>query len=294
MKLKIFIILILCFLLICIKEINIYSFSPRNEYLWIEFGKCIREKDGSLTLLLKLNYGRFPDAVKKELRGLDDIGVFYTMAKTDNEGKDVFYATQIKKGEQGYSININSSEENRFVVFAQAKKQNKITHQYLAKTSFFLFGHAFSKSKRMRPTPSSTHEINRQLEICTIPEFQYWPQTGNPFKIVLTFNKDYLAQKALSLFDENMPPIDIITDEKGECIYVPPEDKRLNKKGETPFKQTVIVAEEIHGDTKHISSCTLLLHRSRFKNYRFFEGTAIFLGTMAVVSLFVSCRKKED
>ncbi|RKY36751.1 MAG: hypothetical protein DRP78_02910 [Candidatus Omnitrophota bacterium] len=291
MKIRILIILILFIYFILIQGIDIYAFSSKEEYLWIEFGKCMREKDGSLTLPLELNYGRFPGA-KQGLKGLDEVSVFYSLSETDHNGKPVFYTARIQQDKQNYSVNINSSKQNRFIVFAQAKKkQNKVTIRYLAKTSFFLFGHSFSKKKTTRIILS--REINRQLEIRIIPEFQCWPQTGNSVKIIPVFKKGYLAEKAISLFDQNMPQVEIMTNEKGECVYVPREDKRLNQKGETAFKQAVIVAEEDQGGIKHISSYTLLLHRSRFKNYKFFMGIAIFLGTMAAVFLFVIAGRKR-
>lgn len=289
MKIRILIVLILFFLFI--KGIDVYAFSLKDDYLWIEFGKCIREKNGSLTLPLKLNYGRFPGA-KKGLEELNDVSVFYSLAETDDEGKPVFYAARIQKDKQHYFVNINSCEQNRFVVFAQAKKKrNKSTEQYFAKTSFFLFGHAISKKKNTRTILS--REINWQLEIRIIPEFQCWLQTGDSVKIIPVFKKGFLAQKEIALFDENLPMVEIMTDEKGECAYVPTEDKRLNQKGGREFKQVVMVAEETRGGIKHISSYTLLLHRSRFKNYRFFMGAVIFLGTMAAVSLFVIGRRKR-
>ncbi len=291
MKIRILIVLIVFFLFIFIRGVDIYAFSPGDDYLWLEFEQCIREKNGSLTLPLRLNYGRFPGA-KKGLRELDDVSVFYSLAETDDEGKPVFYAARIQKDKQNYSVNINSSEQNHFIVFAQAKKKrNKITDQYLAKTSFLLFGHAFFKKKNTRTILS--REVNRQLEIRTVPDVQCWPQTGNSVKIIPVFKKGRLAQKAISLFDENLPSVEIMTDEKGECAYIPPEDKRLNQKGEREFKQTVIVTEETQGGIRYISSYTLLLHRSRFKNHRFFMGAAIFLGTMVVVFLFVIARRKR-
>lgn len=289
MKIKLILIIIL--ILFLTKFVNLYAFSPKDDYLWIEFAECIKEKDGSLTLPLKINYGSFPYK-KKEVLEFDSLRAFYTLAKEDDEGSWLFYETEIERGKGKNIVKIKSFTADRFIVFVEAKKTwGEATHCYFAKTSFTLFGHSSSKRKQIKPIALT--EINRQLEIFTTPQFHYWPQTGNPIKIIPLFNKDYLPLKVMYLFDENMPSIDIMTDEKGSYTYVPPEDKKLNWKGETAFKQAVIVTEETKGDIRYISSYTLLLHRSRFKNCKLLAGAVIFLGTMLSVFLFVIIKRKR-
>lgn len=270
---------------------EIYAFSPKNNHLWIEFQECIKEKDGALTLPLQINYGRFPDE-KKEIPGFDSFRAFYSLSEKDDEGKRIFYEARIEKNKGKYAVNIKSFKADCFVVLVEAKEtRGGATRWYLAKTSFVLFGHSFFGRDKIKPV--SLDEINQRLDLLITPEFHYWPQTGNPVKITPIFNNDYLAQKVLYLFDENMPSLDIVTDEKGNYIYVPPEDKKLNWKGETAFKQTVIVAEETRVDMRYISSYTLLLHRSRFKNRKLLAGAGIFGGIGAGLFLFVFVKRKR-
>ena len=225
---------------------------------------------------------------------VDFTGTFSDSGRdTDSDGKFNYLDLTV-------NVNVNTAGEYDFYAildkddanFIEARKSlGESVHWYLAKTSFTLFGHSSSKRKYVKPILSN--EINRPLEIYISPRFHYWPQTGNPVKITPLFNKDYLARKVVCLFDENMPSMDIMTDEKGNYTYVPPEDKKLNWKGETAFKQAVIVAEETKGDIKYISSYTLLLHRSRFKNRKLLMGVVIFLGTMIGVFLLVIVKRKR-
>ncbi|MFH1440433.1 MAG: hypothetical protein ABIH18_00090, partial [Candidatus Omnitrophota bacterium] len=218
---------------------------------------------------------------------------FYTLAKENDKKNWIFHETQIEKNGGKTQIKIKSAATNNFIVFVEAKiTEGGIPRWYSAKTSFILFGHSFTPQPSGLLRPLGIRN-DTKLEISISPQFNYWPQTSNPIKITPLFNKDYLPQKDIYIFDENMPLIDILTDEKGNYTYLPPEDKKLNWKGEKTFKQVVIVTEENKENIKYISSYTLLLHRSRFKNYKLFTGILIFLGTMITVFLIVIRKRKR-
>ncbi|MFH1245075.1 MAG: hypothetical protein V1662_01160, partial [Candidatus Omnitrophota bacterium] len=238
-----------------IKETKGIAFSPQDNYLWIEYAESIREKDGSVTLPLLINYGRFPGK-KGESGELDSVRAFYSLPEKDDEAEPVFYEARIEQSSGRRLVKIKAVQTTRFIVFAQAKKiEGKITHWYLAKTAGTLFGH--SSSKQIKPVAAA--EINRQGEIFISPQFDYWPQTGNPVRITPVFNDKSMPGKALCLFDENEPALkqngsgqarEITTDAAGDYDYVPPNDQKLNWQGEQAFKQTIILAEEREGNTK--------------------------------------------
>lgn len=267
------------------------ALTPGDDYLWIEFGEKSKEKDGSLTLPLRINYGRFPDK-KRSVSELDALRVFYTTNEKDTEENAVFYEAPIERTGGEYLVRVRSFKTNRFTVLVQGRKSGgETTHRYLAKTSFVLFGHSSSEEKEAKAVPSD--KVNRQLEISASPEPSYWPQTGNPVKISLSFNKGSLGDGGVYIFDENKGPIDAKTDGTGNYIYIPPHDKKLNWKGETAFKQTVVVAEETRGNTNYTSSYTLLLHRSRYKNRRLPPGVSIFGVTMVGAFWLVIVKRKR-
>lgn len=270
---------------------EIFAFSSKENYLWIEYKKQVKEKDGSVTLPLQINYGIFPND-KKDISKLENIKVFYSYSGTNNGKNRILYQIKIEKDNGKNLIEINSPATNRFTVFVEAEKtEDKTTLDYLAKTSFILFGHAASNANRIFPVPAP--EFNRQLEIFITPEFYYWPQTNSPIKISSAFNNVPLAKKDMSIFDENMPVQEIITDEKGSCTYLPPDDKKLNWQGETAFKQSLITMEESEGNIKYISSYTLLLHRSRFKNNKVLGGIILFLVSAICIFLYVMIKRAK-
>jgi hypothetical protein len=267
------------------------AFSPKDDYLWIEFGERIKEKDGSLTLPLEINYGRFPNNRKGDWQ-LDALRAFYTLTEKDDKGNRIFYEAEIEKAKGVYLVRIKSFKTDRFIVLIEGRRtQDEAAHYYLAKTSFVLFGHSPLERKKIKPAPST--EINRQFEISIAPEFSGWPQTCNPVRIVPSFNQHQLGEKAVSISDENQDPIEVKTDEGGNYTYIPPDDKKLNWKGTRAFKQTVIVAEETRGNTNYVSSHTLLLHRNRFKNRSPVLGAGIFWGSVAGILLLVVAKRKR-
>ena len=289
----------LCCAMITIFPLLLFSPAPtttcaspsKDNYLWIEFSKQIKEKDGSVTQPLFIYYGIFPDQ-KKGTWELDGFRAFYTLNEKDEKGNRIFYEAEIERDKGKSLLRIKAFHTDRCIVLVQGrKKQGKATRCYSAKTSFVLFGHSPSKRKKIKPVASS--EINRQFAISITPQFHYWPQTSNPVKIALSFNEEHLGGKILSIFDENQGVIDLKTDETGNYTYTSPNDKKLNREGETAFKQTVVVAEETEGNTNYISSYTLLLHRNRFKNRKVLPGISIFGGTMVGVFLLVVVKRKR-
>lgn len=271
---------------------QVYAFSPRDNCLWIEYGVRVREKDGTLTLPLEIKYGVFPGK-EQGARDLRDLRVFYG-SDGEDPGKRVYYhEVSVEEAGRVYRARIRLSDRvNRFTVRAQARRDEYgVTYRYCAKTSFLLFGRFSSgknKSRGILP-----NEVARRLEITLTPEFHYWPEVGNPVTIASVFDNSPRPYNTIYLFDENGVSVELHADKTGSCRYLPPEDAKLNRKGEPAFKQTVMVAQEESGGIKYISSYTLLLHRSRFKNYRLFPGVVVFLGTAVGVSFLIMSRRKR-
>ena len=261
-----------------------------DDFLWLEYGDGTKEKDGSLILELKIHYGRFPD-IKNSSIELDNLNAVYTAQSTrGKEDSKPLYRADIHEDISGYSVKIESAKENRIVLIVTAQKTyNGDTSHYLAKTSFTLFGKSMSEaSERFPADPDSTE---RSLEICIDPEHHFWPQTGNPIKVFPLYNGKIQAEKNISVFDEHAFPVELITDETGNIVYVPPEDKKLNSMGETASKQTVLVCGLAYRGEKYISSYTLLLHRSRFGKHEYLPALAVF-GSAFILFLFYMVVKR--
>lgn len=273
---------------------DVYAFLPEDNYLWIENGGCVKEKNGAVILSLQINYGKFSGG-RQEIPGFDELRAFYVLVEKNGkeEKSRTFYETRIEKDKEEFRINIESCGTSRIMVLVEAKKTiNGTIYRYLAKTSIVLFGNS-SNNKTSQKRIVLPGEIERQLEINISPEFHYWRETGEPLGIAPLFIGKPLSDKSIYIFDENIALEKITTDKAGSYVYIPPEDKKLNRKSEEAFKEVVIVAEEDMGSAKYISSYTLLLHRSRFKNRKIFAGAAIFTTAMASAFLTVILKRKR-
>lgn len=271
---------------------TIYALPQKDDYLWLEFGQQIKEKNGSVTQPLCIHYGRFPDK-KEGIVELEDLRGFYTLNEKDEEGESIFYTAAIERDKKASFIKINSPDTNCFTVLVLGKRNlGAVEYRYLARVSFILFGHSGIKKKEVKPLVPSP-EITRRMEICIAPEYCCWPQTGDPIKLTPLFDKISLGGKEIYIADESGDCIVVETDKFGDYVYIPPDNQKLRLKGERAFKQTIILAEKTAENTTYKSSYTLLVHRSRFGNMNLHLGGSIFGGTMAIVFITAVMRRKN-
>jgi hypothetical protein len=276
-------------------------FPIENMYLWIEFGEHHKERDASVTQHLKIYYGSFPD-YKTTLFHLDGVKGIYTMNEKDAKGEIIYYPLEIMEEKGEASIRITSYKTNPFAVLVQGEKNNgKQKKIYLAKTSFFLFGNSHKNKKQVESELSSSNteiKIAEDLQIHITPLYSYWRQVDTPVTLNIFFDNQKLKKKPVHIIDENdedvFNPIIRKTDESGELIYIPPDDRKLRQKGTTAYKQMVIMAEERKENSIYISSFTLLLHRSRFKHYNVPAGVIIFLSLLIVFFVLILLQRKGD
>ncbi|MBN2534355.1 MAG: hypothetical protein JXB88_15820 [Spirochaetales bacterium] len=278
---------------------NNVVFSMENNYLWIEFGEHHKEKDASVTQELHIYYGSFPD-YKTTLLHLDEVKGVYTMNEIDTKGDVVYYPLEIIEEKGEVFIRITSHKTNPFTVLIQGEKNNKKQKKiYLAKTSFFLFGNSNKKQVESELFTSNTViKIAENLQIHINPHYSYWRQVDTPVTFNVFFDNQKLKKKIVHIIDENdenvFNPITRMTDESGELIYIPPDDRKLRQKGSTAYKQIVIMAEEQKENSIYVSSFTLLLHRSRFKHYNVPVGVIIFSSLLTVFFVLMLLQRKGD
>ena len=291
MRKKLLSITIFVLLLFFIGSTSAYTLSLKDDYLWIEYGKQIKEKDGSRTQPLFIYYGRFPDK-KGDVSELENLRVFYTLNKKNENAENIFYGADIEKDKKTSFVKVNSLKSNRFTVLVKGKRNSgEQEYKYFAKASFVIFGHSPFKEKEIEPVLSN--EISNRLEIRIAPEHSGWPQTGNHVKLTPLFDKDHLCEKKIHIADENINSVDVKTSDKGNFVYTPPDDKKLKRKWLTAYKQTVMLVEETKGNTTYKSSYTLLFHRSRFGSRNLVLGSGIFGGTMAVTFIVIAIRRRK-
>ena len=268
------------------------AFAEKNNSLWIEFGEQIKEKDGSVTQPLFIYYGRFPDKKGSPLE-LEVCRAGYTLNRKDKNGENIFYPAAFESVNGAVTIRVNAVKSDRYTVLAEAERMfGGARYVYLAKASFFLFGHSPFKRKETKPVLSN--EIIERLKIGIVPEHSVWLQTGVPANFVLSFDKSIMAEKKVCIVDENGSFTEMRVDKEGRAVYVSPDDEKLNYRGKTAYKQVVIQTEEIRKNTIFKSSCTLLFHPSRFGKRSFLFGVSILAITIAVVFTIVGIKRRNS
>ena len=256
-----------------------YASLPKDGYFWIEYGDRTKEKDGSLTQVLKLNYGIYPDT-KISFKNPGSLIMYYSADEQE------YYESKLIEKDNEYFTKINTFKTHRFNVFAQAQSENGKSH-YLAKTCFVLFGPKTAKDN----TRKRIGYKERLFDIEVLNR-SYWPQTGMEVKIVPLFNKNRITGKKLNILDETFGHNSMKTGEDGTVVYTAPHDKKLNMKGTAAFKQTVIAAKHKNGDDTYKTSYTLIFHRSRFVNHRYIPGWCILFFSACSAFAFILFKRK--
>lgn len=271
------------FILICgwffLNAGSTLALADEDKYLWIEMENAERLRDGSLNLKLYLYFGNFPD--KKEPAGkLHELNAFYIKSALGESSPVDCYRATIHNSNGSCYINIKSPDENSYTLYVNGRRIIGSTkYNYFAKTTFALFGK--STNRNSMDFPADTSDINRQFEMLAVPDFHYWPQTGSPIKISISFNGSPSAFNSIYVHDEHNPEIIVMSNNNGEISYTPPEDTELNRRGSTAFKHTIATVSHSESDDNYTASRTFIFHRSRYGKNRNGIGVILFGFTLA-------------
>jgi len=265
--------------------------ASESDCLWVEFDERIREKDGSLTQLLHIDYGRFPSK-RKGLAELRELRAFCRLKGEDTDGKIRYREVEVERDGGAGLIRIRAYKTSAYAVLIRGKvSQDGRENVLLASASFVLFPRSFSEGPGAGDAPAI--EVEQRFRISVTPEFSYWPQTGEAVDISLSFDGEPVADKTVRVFEESGTTAKFQTDATGHLSYVPSEDEKLNRQGVAAFKQTVVVSERKVDRATHVSSHTFLFHRSRFGNRRLLPGVGIFVGTLAGAIALIIWRRRS-
>ena len=261
--------------------------------LWISYGELTKNPDGSVTLPLEINYGEI-SGNKGNILELKNVRVVCSTGRKNAKRNLLCHELPVTVENGTWRTGVSSARTGRFTVMAEARRsEGERTCFYSAKTSFVLFGHSSAKNKNIQP--GFQKKAQCPLRISFIPCFNYWPQTGAAISVGLEFTGKPIISCPIRVYDENFPPATVMSGgTKGQCVYVPPNDWKLNRKGKRAFKHLVMVAEYSNGTNKYIASCTRILHRSRFANRRMMPGLTLFCGCLAgFLVIVIGIRRKR-
>ncbi len=237
---------------------NIEHTVELNDYLWFEFDELKNESNGIVVQLLNLRFNT------TGIKDFPEVKVYYRM----NQQPQI-YLLNIKEKLPFRFVEIVAGKTIHFDVVAVVDVKDD-SGVYLARTSFFLFGHSEKQIVRHIATDS----VNPHLPIIALSKPDYWPQTGQLYTFILSEP----ALKLMSFDGNRWKPIAM--EHEKEFNYIPPHDKKLDGSGATAFNNDIIYYETKYGTRSVKSTFSLLLHRSRFAHQNGKYGFAVFFFAM--------------
>ncbi|MBZ9577938.1 hypothetical protein KJA13_02780 [Patescibacteria group bacterium] len=272
----------------------------KDDYLWLEYGNEVKNEDGSVTQLLYICYGQFPDQ-KKDISQLDALEAIYTFDKKDKKNEIIFYKLKIGTEENKPYICINSTDTNRYTVLVKGKKfKREIKYHFLAKASFFLFGNSKSLGGESRYSPTET---DNRFDMVIYREHinegnTLYRRFGFPIRLTVAFDKKPFGYQEVDVIDNSGNIQQIKTDKNGSFFYIP-RNPGAFQKGQKGFGQNLVVAERILGSIVYKYAYTVLFkHKCHVATQRrdldMKKGTTIFILSV-VLSLTgaIIARKKS-
>lgn len=195
----------------------------------------------------------------------------------------VYQSIPVIKTGGKWMIQLASGTPRNFAIRVQAQgmANGKKTY-FVAETNCSIFGRKLGMKDETRKEALPPAWFSG-LGMSIYPPFYYWPQTETPLQVTLHFGNRVLPKKALTVFDESLPPEYFLTDDSGRVVYTPPNDPVLNRKSEKASKQVFLVAFHSEGDNLFVVTRTLRLHRNRYSHLQPHMGMALF-GTTALVT----------
>lgn len=231
-----------------------------DDYLWLEFDEEIKNTDGNIIQSLFLYYGQFPYK-KGSIQKLDKMEAFYTFGEKNKKGEDIFYKLEIEKEKVKSYIKVRSKKENWCMVLVRGNgKSNVSEYNYLAKTSFFLFGHADDTEQE---SAIGIGRFDKRLDMIIYrervkEEFTYNRRRHFPIRAIIAFDKKPLSNKDIYIVDEEGNSTRLKTDKKGNFVYFPLNGDEPHLKKEKKFKQELMVSEYILGNTIYKGTYAIL------------------------------------
>ncbi len=254
------------------------SYKPEEKFLWLEYGKQLKNKDGSVVqvLLVRDNGG------SKSFNSLSSRGKFKAIYRVDRKNN---YSLPLYFDRGRAELRIKSGKTSFFEVRLTACLDGAL---YSAETSFYLFGKAdyLIKRDKLKDIPEHFPIISMHFSADN-----YWPQTGREYRFKVNSHTGYIPEiKAID--KKNILSLDL--HHSGEFTYTPSHDRDLDKQGSGAYKGSVIYMKEEGGGRIFKRTYTLLLHRSRSAYHDLTSGLFLLSGSIAFfLSLVILARMRK-
>lgn len=266
-----------------------YADFSKDSYVWLQFDKEIKNRDGSTTQPLFIHYGQFPHK-RRSIQELDKVEAFYTFGRKDKREKDIFYKLDIEtEGDKSF-IKINSKRINWCMALVRGSKiNNGLEYNYYAKTSFFLFGHSGDVEEA---TTAGIDELTEPLDIriykerIRIEELTYNRSRNFPIRVTVAFDKKPLSNMDIYIANDEGENQRLRTDRKGNLVYNPRSKADLYS-GRKEFEHDLILTASRLGNTIYKASYTVMFKSLLPKKREFSIGLGMVIFISSAVITFI-------
>ena len=271
--------------------------TPRDAFLWIEYGPVIKAKDGSVTQRFFIRMaGGAPD--QPHSPSLVDLKAFYRTRpapvpgrgsqRHPEEGREDYRKLDIGTMDGIPFLEIDTRAFSIIQILVQAEDGGV---RFKAQTSCTLFGKSGRKTKGPTSPKEAFHPGKPLIRLA--PAFgHYWMQTGTTYRF--TYESMGESPNSAWIVDPEKStdtPTRINRDADGLFDYTPLHDPDLDRAGPQASKEMVFLVREIEQGpqqkTEYLTSYSLNLHRSRYGHRKLGPGVALFLMAAAMVAVMV-------
>jgi len=286
----------LLLLFLCINSTAVYAEFSSNDFLWLEFDETSLNINGAISQPIVINYGIFPNKIKN-ISDLDEIEAFYTFGQKDKVGKDIFYKPNINIKKNKPILFINSVKTNWCMVLVKGiKRYDNFEYNYLAKVSFFIFGH--SNIPKYDNPITIEHKPNFDIKIFRErlkDKFNYDRERWFPIRAKLKFGDHPLVHTEVNIINQSGNSERVISDNNGEIVYIPRyiESNFMDKKNYFDY-DLITVKYSLNNKVYHYAYTVLFKHLKREpKRFNIKIGLAIFIFS-AIITFFLLSKIKEN
>ncbi len=252
---------------------------PEERYIRLEYGKQLKNKDGSVVQVLWIN------GSSKHFYSLFRHSEFKAICRVDKKN---CYSLPVLSHDNRALIKIKAGKASFFEVRIFTVMKNAV---YTAETSFSLFGQSNKPPEREGLTDQP--EDFPAVSILS-PLNNYWPQTGRVYRFKLNSGRDTGNYPEIKAVDKGIV-LSLEPDSNGEFTCIPPHDRDLDTRGAAAYKNSFIQIKEKRGGRIFRRTYTLLLHRSRDAYHDLKSGLFLVSGSMAFfLFLVIRARGKKN
>lgn len=253
-------------------------------YLWIAFGRQVRQPDGSLTQRYHIRSNRtlWPNG-----DDCGDLQAFYRLNSRSVQTPRGYCSAPVICNQGDAYLDITSKTNARIDLYMVGTCGRR---QWTAHTTHPLFGKASPDTREPSVRTADLPDGVARLRLRPSRHTPYM-QTGTPYYFDCTGNDGTMKSAVIIENQKRIAELDILP---GNVVaYTPPHDPNLDRAGHYATKEILVLVEATGKDRTHTDTFTLQLHRTVRGHHRLLPGIILFSAAGSVVLALVITRKRR-